>query len=86
MADGGVNADIQSSPSPSQGVVSINKQLREAGVCMGLDYHNPNLRVRLLGRANESEIEIDGEIGTALIDSGAMILMMSREYCDKHVV
>ena len=51
---------------------------------MGLDYHNPNPWVRLLGRANESEIEIDGKIGTALIDSGAMTSMMSREYCDKH--
>ena len=50
---------------------------------MGLDYHNPNPWVRLLVRANESEIETDGKIGTALIDSGAMISMMSREYCDK---
>ena len=38
----------------------------------------------MLGRANESEIKIDGKIGTALIDSGAMILMMSSEYRDKH--
>ena len=51
---------------------------------MGLDYHYPNLWVRLLGRANESEIEIDGIISKALIDSGAMISMMSKEYCDKH--
>ena len=38
---------------------------------MGPDYHNPNPRVRLLGRANESEIEIDGKIDTTLIDSGS---------------
>ena len=50
----------------------------------GLDYHNPNPWVRLLSRANESEIEIDGIITKALIDSGAMISMMSKEYCDKH--
>ena len=37
-----------------------------------------------MGRANESEIEIDGVISKALIDSGAMISMMSKEYCDKH--
>ena len=55
-----------------------NKQLREAGVCMGLDYHNQNPWFRLLGRANECEIKIDGKIGIALIDSGAMISMMSR--------
>ena len=53
-------------------------------MCVGLDYHNPNPWVRLLGKANESKIEIDGKIGTALIDSSAMISMMSREYCDKH--
>ena len=51
---------------------------------MGQDYHNPNPWVRLRGRANESEIEIDGKIGIALIDSVAMMSMMSREYCDKH--
>ena len=81
MTDGGGNTDLPVSPSPSQGGVSINKQLRKAGVFMGLDYHNPNPWVRLLGRANESEIKIDGKIGTAVTDSGAMILMMSREYC-----
>ena len=51
---------------------------------MGLDYHNPNPWVRLLGRANEFEIKIDGKIDTALIDSGIMISMMSREYCEEH--
>ena len=47
---------------------------------MGLDYYNPNT----LGRANESEIKIDGKLGTALIDNGAMILMMSQEYCEDY--
>ena len=37
-----------------------------------------------MGRANESEIEIDGKISKTLIDSGAMISMMSKEYCDEH--
>ena len=49
---------------------------------MGPDYHNPNPWTRLLDRANESEIEIDGKLGTALIDSGMMISMMSWEYCE----
>ena len=84
MADGGGNTDLQSCPSPCQGRVSVSKQLKEAGVFMGPDYHNPNPWIRLLGRANESEIEIDGKIGTTLIYSCAMILMMSREYCDEH--
>ena len=38
-----------------------------------------------MGRANETEIEIDGTISKALIDSGAMILMMNKGYCDGHM-
>ena len=38
----------------------------------------------ILGRANESDIEIDGKISKALIDSGAMISMMSKGNCDEH--
>ena len=40
---------------------------------MGPDYYNPNPWFRILGRANEYEIEIDRKISKALIDSGAMI-------------
>ena len=57
---------------------------KESWVFMGPDYYNPNPWVRLLDRANESEIKIDGKIGTALIDSGTMISMMSREYSEEH--
>ena len=45
------------------------------------DYYNPNPWARILGRANEAEVEIDGIISQALIDSSAMILMMSKDYC-----
>ena len=51
---------------------------------MGPDYHNPNPWVWILGRVNESEIEIDGIKSKALVDSSAMILIMSKEYCDTH--
>ena len=34
-----------------------------------------------MGRANETDVEIDGIISEALIDSGAMISMMSKDYC-----
>ena len=44
----------------------------------------PNPWVRILGRANESEIEIDGKISKALIDSDAMISLMSKGYCDEN--
>ena len=51
---------------------------------MGPDCYNPNPWVRILGRANESENEIDGIISQALIDSHVMISMMSKEYYDEH--
>ena len=81
MADGGGNTDLQSSPNHDKGGININGQLRQAGVFMGPDYYNPNPWVRILGRANESEIEIDDVISKALIDSGAMISMMSKHAC-----
>ena len=37
-----------------------------------------------MGRANETESEIDGKISKAVIDSGAMISIMSKGYCDEH--
>ena len=80
---GGGNPSLQFSSSNDQIGININRQLRQAGVSTGLEYYNPNPWVRILGRANESEIEIDGKICKALIDSGAMILM-SKGYCDEH--
>ena len=49
-----------------------------------MEYYNPNPWARILGRANQTEIKIDGVISKALIDSSAMILMMSKGYCDEH--
>ena len=37
-----------------------------------------------MGRANETDVEIGGVISKALIDSGAMISMMSKGYCYEH--
>ena len=66
------------------GGININGQLRQTGESNGLEYCNPNPWVRILGRANETEVEIDGKISKALIDSGAMISMMRKRYCDEH--
>ena len=52
-----------------------------AGAQTDSDYYNPNPLTRTLGRANETDVEIDGVISKALIDSGAMISMMSKDYC-----
>ena len=48
------------------------------------EYYNPNPWARLLGTANETDVEIDGIISKALIDSRAMISMMSKDYCYEH--
>ena len=55
--------------------------MRVAGAQTDSNYYNPNPWARLLGRANETDVEIDGVISKALIDSGAMISMMSKDYC-----
>ena len=81
---GGGNTTLQSSPSDDWGGININGELRQVGVLNGLEYYNPNPWARILGRANETDIEIDGIISKALIDSGAMISMMSRGYCEEH--
>ena len=84
MANGGGNSSLQSSPSNDQGGVNIDGQVRQGGVSTGPEYYNPNPWVRILGRANESEIKIDGKVSKALIDSGAIISMMSKGYFDEH--
>ena len=81
MANGGRNTTLQSSPSNDQGGVHIHRELRVAGAQTDSDYYNPNPWARILGRANESDVEIDGVISKALIDSGAIISVMSKGYC-----
>ena len=79
MANGGRNPSLQSSPCNDQGGVNIDRQLRQVRVSTGPEYYNPNPLVRTLGRANELEIEINGKISKALIDSSAMISVMSKD-------
>ena len=81
MPTGERNTILQSSPSGHQGGIHIHKELRVAGAHTDSDYYNPNPWARILGRANETDVEIDGVISKALIDSGAMISMMSKDYC-----
>ena len=78
---GGGNTTLQSSPSNNQGGVHINRELRSVGAQTDSDYYNPNPWARILGRANKTDVEIDGIINKALIDSGAMISMMRTDYC-----
>ena len=72
---------LQSSPSNNQGGIHINRELRAAGTQTDSNYYNPNPWARILGGTNETDVEIDGLISNALTDSGAMISMMSKDYC-----
>ena len=83
MANRGGNTTLQSSPSDNQGGAHIHKELRAAGAQTDSNYYNPNPWPRILGRANKTDVEIDGVISKALIDSGAMISMMSKDYCSE---
>ena len=80
---GGGNTTLQSSPSGNQGGIHIYKEFRVAGTQTDSAYYNPNPWARILGRANETDVEIDGVISKALIDSSAMISMMNKDYCSE---
>ena len=80
----GGNTTLQSSPSDDQGRIKLNGELRQVGALNGLEYYNPNPWARILGTANQTNIEIDGIKRKALIDSVAMVLMMTRGYCEEH--
>ena len=84
MANRGGNNNLQSSPNNNQGGVHINGELRPIGAQDDSDYYNPNPWARILGRANKTDVKIDRIISKALIDSGAMISMMSKNYCYEH--
>ena len=62
----------------------MDRELKTTGVQDDSDYYNPNPWARILGRSNETDVEIDGIISKVLIDSGAMILVMSKDYCYEH--
>ena len=55
--------------------------MRATGAQTDPNYYNPNPWARIWGRANKTDVEIDGVISKAFIDSGAMISMMSKDYC-----
>ena len=55
--------------------------MRVPGAQTDSKYYNPNPWARILGRANKTDVEIDGVISKTFINSGAMISMMSKDYC-----
>ena len=81
LPTGGGNTTLQSSPSNNQGGINVNRELRAAGAQTDSDYYKPNPWARIFSRANETDGEVDGVISKALVDSGAMISMMSKDYC-----
>ena len=61
MADRGGIASLKFSPSDDQEGNYIDRELRQVGLWEELEYYNPNPWARILGRANETDVEI-GEI------------------------
>ena len=42
---------------------------------------NPDPRARLIGRANEEKILVNGNTVTALLDTGSQVTYISLDYC-----
>ena len=42
---------------------------------------NPDPWARLIGRANEEKIKVNGHTMTALLDTGSQVTHISQEYC-----
>ena len=42
---------------------------------------NPDPWTRLIGRANEKNIVVNGKIVTALLDTGSQVTQISLDYC-----
>ena len=42
---------------------------------------NPDPWARLIGRANEEKIKVNGHTVTALLDTGSQVTHISQEYC-----
>ena len=60
MANRGGKSILQSPPSDNQGGIHIHQELKVAWTQTDPDYYNPNPWARILGRANETDVEIDG--------------------------
>ena len=78
---GGGKPILQSSPRDNQGGIHIHQELRAARAQIDPDYYNPKPWARILDRANDTDVKIDVVISKALMDSSAMIPMMSKDYC-----
>ena len=42
---------------------------------------NPDLWTRLIGRANEEKIQVNGNTVTALLDTGSQVTHVNLDYC-----
>ena len=47
-------------------------------------YHNPDAAIRLIGRANGTEVFIDNIKVTALIDTGAQVSTITQDFYKEH--
>ena len=74
------------SPTAQGHSPSISKATNVGGKKMtSKDTHskflNPDLWTRLIGRANEEKITVNGNTVTALLDTGSQVTHVSLDYC-----
>ena len=58
--------------------IKIKKEKRQS------KYSNPDPWARLIGRANTAPIYLDGHLTLSLLDTGAQLSLIGREFCEKH--
>ena len=67
------------SPTISKSTNRVEKEMARSKPSS--KFLNPGPWVRLIGRANEEKIKVNGHTVTALLDTGSQVTHISLEYC-----
>ena len=70
------NAETQDTPNNAEPIEVRNK--KGNGFVRGLEYYNPDPIAHLIGPANETDVLVDGQQVTALLDTGANMSCMTK--------
>ena len=74
---------LRHSPSISKATnIGGTKMARSSNECSNSSkFLNPDPRVRLINRANEEKIRVNGNTVMALLDTGSQVTHISLDYC-----
>ena len=73
-------------PSPSTNVPTTpisSRSARGEGVIRGPEYYNPDPLARLIGPSNEATIEVEGQEVKALLDTGANMSCITKQFTEE---